>query len=291
MSTPVRQGFRQKTSVPDVLVQQVKRATIAHWTAQPIGTRTPGFMSVHPEYGEAWFEDNARFRYEVYAPWLPEVAGFHRFARQRVLEIGCGLGADLAAFSRADAWAVGIDLTPHHVALAQRRLGLLGLPSHLAVADAECLPFRDETFDFVYSFGVLHHTPQAKLAMAEVYRVLRPEGKGLIGLYHRHSLHFCLTIVLGQWLPEQLRRLMRWDLRPFPISEVLNVSTDGRTNPLTRVFSAREGRDLCSLFREVRTQVRHLNPWDIPYGRFLPRRLRGTLAKRFGWYLLLEVQK
>jgi ubiquinone/menaquinone biosynthesis C-methylase UbiE len=272
-------------------LQRVKKATIAHWTGQPIGTRTAGFASPHPEFSKPWFEDNARFRYQVYAPWLTEAAAFPQHAGQRMLEIGCGLGADLAEFCRAASLAVGIDLTPRHVALTRRRLDLFGLRAGLAEADAEHLPFRDDAFHFVYSVGVLHHTPRIEQAIAEIHRVLRTGGSALIIVYHRHSIHFYLRIVLGRWLPERLRRLKRLDFRSFPIRETLNASTDGPTNPLTRVFSAREARDLCRPFREVRMRIRHLNPWDIPLGRLLPEQLRQSLAGRFGWYLLLEVRK
>ncbi len=272
-------------------LQRVKQATVVHWTEQPIGARTAGFASPHPEFSRPWFEDSARFRFQIYAPWLPDVAAFTRHAGQRVLEIGCGLGADLAEFSRAGSQAVGIDLTPRHVALTSRRLDLFGLSAGLAEADAEHLPFRDGVFEFIYSVGVLHHTPRIEEAVAEIHRVLRLGGTALIIVYHRHSLHFYLRIILGRWLGERLRRLKRLDFRSFPISEALNSTTDGPTNPLTRVFSAREGRELCRDFSEVRTRIRHLNPWDIPLGRLLPERLRQSLAAGVGWYLLLEVRK
>jgi len=75
------------------------------------------------------------------------------------LEVGCGVGTDLLQFARAGARVHGVDLSRQSVALAQRRLELYGFEAEIREADAEALPFEDETFDLVYSWGVIHHTP------------------------------------------------------------------------------------------------------------------------------------
>src|SRR5437016_2153494 len=93
---------------------------------------------------------------------------------RRVLEIGVGLGADHQRFAEAGAELYGIDLTDRAVRHTQGRLALFGLTSKLEVGDAERLNFPDEYFDCVYSWGVLHHTPNTAAAIAEVRRVLKP---------------------------------------------------------------------------------------------------------------------
>jgi ubiquinone/menaquinone biosynthesis C-methylase UbiE len=150
-----------------------KTAAASHWGAHPCGAAAASGA----EEGSARFFDLIDTdRYQRYAPWLPEIARFERFAGQDLLEIGCGLGTDLACFARAGARVTGIDLVPRHLALTRQRFQLLGLDARLELADAERLPYPDASFDAIYSFGVLHHTPEIGSAIAEMWRVLRPGG-------------------------------------------------------------------------------------------------------------------
>ena len=121
----------------------------------------------------------------------PFIEDFARFDASRdldVLEIGVGLGADHQRFAQAGARLTGIDLTDRAVEHTGRRFELFGLKSDLRVADAESLPFADASFDWVYSWGVLHHSPDTAHAIDEVWRVLRPGGVARIMIYHKHSL-------------------------------------------------------------------------------------------------------
>lgn len=104
-------------------------------------------------------------------------ADFEAAKGNRVLEIGVGLGADHQRFAAAGADLYGIDLTERAVEHTHRRLVLFGLSSTLAVGDAERLDFPDQNFDLVYSWAVLHHSPDTPKAITEVYRVLKPGGR------------------------------------------------------------------------------------------------------------------
>jgi ubiquinone/menaquinone biosynthesis C-methylase UbiE len=102
----------------------------------------------------------------------------------------------------------GVDLTDAAVSLAKRRFELFQLPGTFHVADAERLDFPDNSFDLVYSHGVLHHTPDTAAAVREIHRVLRPGGKAVVMLYHRDSYNYRINISM-------LRRagvhLLRWN--------------------------------------------------------------------------------
>ena len=105
----------------------------------------------------------------------PEILPFADFSAakgRKILEIGVGLGAEHQKFAEAGADLYGIDLTARAVEHTFRRLSLFGLSSQLAVGDAENLDFPDESFDIVYSWGVLHHSPDTPKAVSEVHRVL-----------------------------------------------------------------------------------------------------------------------
>src|SRR5829696_6983275 len=139
------------------------------WEAGPCGSE----HAYAPEGSAEFFAEIERARNEL-EPYIAEYADFAGSAGKRVLEIGIGLGTDFIRFARAGAEATGIDLTEHAVQLVSKRLELEGLQGQVRAADAEALPFQDDSFDRVYSWGVLHHTPNTPRAVDEALRVLRP---------------------------------------------------------------------------------------------------------------------
>jgi SAM-dependent methyltransferase len=118
-------------------------------------------------------------RYSTY-PWLRQAAEFEDHEGERVLEIGCGTGSDLLQFAKHGAKAVGIDVTPEHIRLANRRVGNA---ARLLRASATLLPFSDNSFDYVYSHGVVHHIDHPRSVVTEIFRVLRPQGRFNIQVY------------------------------------------------------------------------------------------------------------
>ena len=109
----------------------------------------------------AYFEEISQKRYGRREWHVPEVAKFTSFAGKDVLEIGCGIATDGLEFAKNGARYVGADLTPASIALAEERFRLFNVPGKFVVANAEVhLPFPDESFDHIYSFGVIHHSPE-----------------------------------------------------------------------------------------------------------------------------------
>jgi SAM-dependent methyltransferase len=225
-------------------------------------------------------------RYEVYAPWLREAMGFGQFDDKKVLEIGPGLGTDLVQFARAGAKTYALDLTIRHLELTRGRCEIEGLVTRLVRGDAETLPFSDRSFDVVYSFGVLHHTPGMEKAVEEIHRVLRPGGLAIVGLYHKHSAFYWICTILwrgvlrGRLWKEGYRRLLADIELRSPGSDAL---------PLVKVLTRRDCRRLFAGFRETKVRTD-----QIDYSHFWPplapstgrsRRLIETLAHRWGWYL------
>src|SRR3989441_4301759 len=125
----------------------------------------------------AGYEAHAKARYAL-EPYILEFARFHEAEKKRVLEIGVGLGGDHQAFAEAGAELYGIDLTERALAHTKARLEAFGLCSHLSVDDAERLDFPGNSFDTVYSWGVLHHTPDTARAVTEVWRGGETRGGG-----------------------------------------------------------------------------------------------------------------
>jgi SAM-dependent methyltransferase len=184
------------------------------------------------------YEAHAEHRYRL-EPYIPAFARFDESRDPRVLEIGVGLGADHQRFAAAGAILTGIDLTERAVEHTQRRLSLFGLTSELPTGDAEHLPFTDNTFDVVYSWGVIHHSPETPKAVSEILRVLKPGGTARIMIYHKWSL---VGVML--WL--------RYGLasgRPFrPIADIYACHLE---SPGTKAYSLPEARQLFRLFSDV----------------------------------------
>jgi ubiquinone/menaquinone biosynthesis C-methylase UbiE len=164
--------------------EQLKLQVRDYWNAQPCGTQ----FGSGERYSREYFDEIERVRYER----EPEIFAFAQFTRhhgQKMLEVGTGAGSDFVQWVRAGARAHGIDATPQGVEHVRERLALYGLQADdVRVADCEALPFEDESFDLVYSWGVIHHSPNTERALAEIVRVTRPGGTGKVMIYNRHSI-------------------------------------------------------------------------------------------------------
>jgi SAM-dependent methyltransferase len=290
---------------------KLKERVRAFWQQNPCGTK---FADVAPG-SRRFYELVEEHRYQK--EWhIPQAADFSGAKGLRVLEIGCGLGTDGAQFALAGADYTGIDLTEAAIELAKRRFELFKLPGTLRTADAENLDFADESFDLVYSHGVLHHTPDIAAAVREIHRVLRQGGRAVVMLYHRDSYNYRINISLlrragvrllkwntgvkfvhlltaepEQSLREHARRL-KAERSYLSSEEFLSRNTDGAGNPLARVYSRSDARRLFRDFSGVELRTYFLNKRWLPViGRFLPRPLESQMASRWGWHLWIYATK
>ena len=290
----------------------LKERVRAFWQANPCGVK---FADAAPG-SRRFYELVEAHRYTK--EWhIPGAADFSSARGLKVLEIGCGLGTDGAQFAEVGADYTGVDLTEAAVDLARKRFELFNLPGKFQTADAENLDFADESFDLVYSHGVLHHTPETQKAVQEIHRVLRPGGRAVVMLYHRGSYNYRVNISL---LRRAGAHLLKWDagvklvnkitgepldslrehakllqtekesyLKP---AEFLSQNTDGAGNPLARVYSRREARELFKDFSEVTLKTYFLNKRWLPVvGNMLSRTLESQLASRWGWHLWIYATK
>ena len=96
---------------------------------------------------------------------------FRNWKGKKVLEIGCGIGTDTISFARAGAEVTAVDLSDESLKIAKLRAERYGLPNiGFYQANAENLTsvVPIETFDLVYSFGVIHHTPHPEKALEQM---------------------------------------------------------------------------------------------------------------------------
>jgi SAM-dependent methyltransferase len=245
-----------------------------------------------PRLNREAFEAHARKRYEL-EPYILEFAEFQRGTANRVLEIGVGLGADHQRFAQSGADLYGIDLTERAVKHTQLRLAKFGLSSQLSVGDAEQLDFPDEYFDRVYSWGVLHHSPDTPKAVMEVWRALKYGGVAKIMIYHKWSM-----VGLMLWVRYALLRL-----RPFTsLNHIYAVHLE---SPGTKAYSFDEARRLFDAFAEVsiRTVLTHGDLLESDAGqrhqglmlfiarKFWPRWFIRRFIPGAGLFMLIEARK
>jgi SAM-dependent methyltransferase len=207
----------------------------------------------------------ARARYAL-EPYIAPFAKFEDGRGRDVLEIGVGMGADHLEWARVrPRTLVGIDLTERAVRFTRARLLAHGVPPRLATSDAERLPFPDASFDLVYSWGVLHHSPDTGLAVREVHRVLRHGGRARVMLYHKHSIVGYLLWIRYALLKGRLDR------------SLADIYSEHLESPGTKAFTVGEARRLFSGFATVRA-TSLLSFGDLLEGRAGQRHGRTFLA-------------
>ncbi|MDO8564523.1 MAG: class I SAM-dependent methyltransferase, partial [bacterium] len=195
---------------------------------------------VKEEIGSWAFFRNVDRKIFKWCPWAHD--GYPLFSKfvpykelvgKKVLDIGCGTGWSTEQFARMGAEVSAIDLTPKAIELTKKRFALYHLQADIRVGDAEQLPFQDGTFDYVFVWGVLMHTPDTEQAIREIYRVLKPGGRAAAMMYNRNSLHF-------RWFLQFGKGILRGKLLRFSVQELANRYTDGAEiggNMLTKFYT------------------------------------------------------
>lgn len=226
-----------------------------YWNVHTLGLQYVCDASVVP--GTRRFFDHIRpwmnpFKF----PWIME-----RIEREaalltdcRLLEIGCGLGYDSLEFLKRGVRVTATDLTPQAAALTRRHFQLENVSADdVRVENVLSLSFPDESFDAVWANGVLHHTGNTRLALQEIWRVLKPGGRAIISHFYRR----------GSWM-YLISRLGRE-----------NIEFKEQDPPVTDFYSDREILDLFEGFQLIEAVPEHYRA--LPVAR---RGLKAMLYRR-----------
>jgi SAM-dependent methyltransferase len=255
----------------------------------------PGFEKGSWEYfretDRRWFMWGRPFLHVKY-PLLHKVLDPSAYAGRKMLEIGFGAGVMIEQFANAGADVTGLDLAPQHVQTVARRRELFNFRARLVHGDAERTPFADGSFDFIFSWGVLHHTPDTPRTFLEIHRILKPGGRFFAMLYQRHSWHY--------WVNKMFKwGLARGKLLQMNRQEIANRSSDGVLyggNPLSQFFTVKELTSFASPFHHVRVTltghgdtIRLFPAKRLPLGKFvLPASLAHRMMRRVGHLAIVE---
>lgn len=262
--------------------EELKKQVKEYWNRESCGTH----VASSTKYSRQYFDEIEEYRYRI-EPEIYSFAQFTRFRGQKVLEVGVGAGTDFIQWIRAGAKAYGLDLTEEAVNHVKKRLDIYDLSSEgILVADVEHLPYSDNSFDLVYSWGVIHHTPDTIKALDEIIRVTRIGGMVKIMVYNRRSLN-----AFYQYLYHGL-------LRGKPFKSISWILYHYMESMGTKAFSIREMKrilaDRSVHIKDVRARVSN---YDLLWNKPFPFRIAsGILSSlfgfdRIGWFMTIELEK
>ena len=281
-------AFDASTTFSETSIERVRE----YWNSRPCNLR----HSPEP-IGTREYFDQVEARKYLVEPHIPGFAQHHRWAGQRVLEIGCGLGTDTIAFARAGAHVTAVDLSGRSIELARQRAHVFGLQDRIQFieADAERLSefVPPAPYDLVYSFGVIHHTPHPERVLAEIRtHYMGPRSTVKLMVYHRWSWK-----VLAILFREAHGAFWRLD-------EAVARNSEAQTGcPVTYTYTRRSatewlernGFQVDELFVDhifpyvVGEYVRYRYKKAIPF-RWLPRSVMRGLERRLGWHLCVTAR-
>jgi ubiquinone/menaquinone biosynthesis C-methylase UbiE len=244
-----------------------------YWEQEPCGTHS-FIVKDNSKFSIDYFESIESYRYSV-EPFIHSIAQFTTARGLKVLEIGVGAGTDHLQWGRAGAILYGVDLTDAAIETVKKRFDMFGIHSNLQRVDAESLPFDDNFFDIVYSWGVIHHSEKPESIIAEIHRVLKPGGKFVGMFYHRRSLK-----TFRVWVRNAFLKGRPW----LSFSHVLfhHVESIG-----TKAYSRRELHGIFSQFERI-----IITPFlTVSDSGRLPKWLVSLIPQMFGWYYGISVKK
>jgi ubiquinone/menaquinone biosynthesis C-methylase UbiE len=294
-------GFDDPTQLPRDQEQrrEWQSANRAWWESTPM--RYDWRQAIDASQGsEAYFiEIDRRFLSSVrkYMPWrnvpFEAIIPFDELRDKDVLEIGVGQGTHAQLLAPRCKSFTGIDLTSHAAMMTSRRLRLSNLPANVVQMDAEAMAFADNSFDYIWSWGVIHHSADTKQVLKDMRRVLRPGGKCTVMIYYRSWWHFYLCGFLRRVFQNQLRerRSLHHQVQVATDGAIARYYTPSAWRSLTRGLFAVEAVQIYGLKAEI---------LPIPHSRckaLLERSIPDWIARamtnklRMGSFLVAHMRK
>ena len=257
---------------------------INFWTENPLFNdeinSTPGTKE--------WFEQLDAI--QVNDVYLDHIDFFipHLNPSQNLLDVGCGPGFWTRQLTKRNLNYTGVDLSAHAVELAKKGQQIYGYNGELQVGNAEELPFADSSFDYIHSIGVIHHTPNTQKCIDEFFRVLKPGGSGICGVYYKNVIlrnSILLTCALGlmKLFSLGLSGRGRESMSSAATPEDLVRLYDGAANPVGKAYSKAE---LVQMFQKFKLEGTQL--FYFP-ARALKIKLPKWLHSRLSFYLGLMI--
>jgi ubiquinone/menaquinone biosynthesis C-methylase UbiE len=259
---------RQQSPLDDPLLTAIRDYWNEHIHDLEVATQPIGSLG--------FFEELDEYRFDKLW-YLPRLVDFCGYRGKRLLEVGCGVGIDLVRFAEGGAEVTGIDLAEVSIGLAKKNFAPRSLSVDLHVMNGEEMPFEDDSFDVVYTHGVLQYTAHASEMVSEIRRVLRSDGEAILMVNNKNS-----------WLNV--------------MSKVMNVGLEFEDAPVFKKYSIGEYKQLLKPFSTyrivperfpVKTRLHHVlkatlyNKGFVRLFQLLPK----SLVRPLGWHLMAFAEK
>lgn len=203
---------------------EVQRGSSLWWTQNPMSYDWAGEVQL-PRFSPDWFYaidakflQGSRLFATLQQPF-DQILPLDQLRGARVLEIGCGMGLHTQTLVSAGADVTAVDLTSTAVEATSARLALKDLHANVLRCDAESLPFTSGSFDFVWSWGVIHHSSRTARIVREIARVLNKSGSCRVMVYNREGMPARISFIVDYILKGAFLRQS--------FEETLYRSTDG----------------------------------------------------------------
>lgn len=256
-------------STDPAVVQPDQAGNESWWTRNTMSYDWKDRVQLAP-YSALWFDEiDRRFLHGARlfsgAPNpFPQMMGLDRLDGKRVLEVGCGMGMHSELLKRAGAKLTSIDLSATSIEATTARFRHKQLDGDIRKMDAEALEFGDDEFDFVWSWGVIHHSESTARALGEIGRVLKPGGEAGIMVYSLDGMPAYIAMM----------RSYAWSFwRGVNLDQLLWRSADGYT---ARHYSRDSWQEAVRPYFDVETMMLCGQDADVVP---VPRQLRPVLLK------------
>jgi 2-polyprenyl-3-methyl-5-hydroxy-6-metoxy-1,4-benzoquinol methylase len=272
-------------------LDQVQQGNASWWHAQPMDYDWHGTNRLTRGSREwfDWIDDrfvNAARLFATDMQPFDRIMPLDALVGRRVLDIGCGMGLHTETMARAGALVTAVDLTSTAVDMTRRRLALKGLRADLLVCDAEQLNFPDDSFDFVWSWGVIHHSARTGRVVRQIARVLRPGGECRVMVYNREGT--------GARIRLMVEHVIKLGFLRRSSEETLFRATDGfsaryyvkdQIEDLFRTFFEQVSAEICGQDADVLPLPRQLR---APLLHLIPESHQRRVQRRRGGFLFLK---
>lgn len=264
-----------------------------YWTDVPVGGISLELGKKYPVGSKEFFDHYHEMVDTDNMPFAIPTWEFDKHPGELVLDIGAGIGWLVKKFAEGKANIVGVDISKSSIFMTKHQMELYGLKAKLVVADAERLPFKTNTFSFVTSDGVLHHTEHTDVAINEAHRVMKQGGGGVISLYYKTILLkpavFPLTKLVMKILG--VTPAGRENMSVAKDSDDFVRQYDGENNPIGRYYSEKECEKLFERYKILGHELHFFPLRFIPIRKLIPRWLHYLLDKYFGLLIFYRLKK
>ena len=262
-------------------IEKVKK----YWNDRPCNIRHS-----NKEVGtKDYFEEVEKRRYKV-EPSILDFVDFPKWKNKKVLEVGCGIGTDSISFLKNGAILTGVDLSEESIKITNKRMEVYGFNANIKYANAEKLSefISDEKYDLIYSFGVLHHTPNPINSFKEIVKFMNNETEFKLMLYHKGAF-------------KVLQILEEYNFDYYKAESLIAKHSEAQTGcPVTYTYSKDEITDILNEvgLEVVDIKISHIFPYKIEeYKNYnyvkediwnMPEETFKIFESKYGWHLLIN---